>query len=482
MSIVRSSIYNILGAAAPIAVSLMTVPLYLRVVGLERYGMLAICWLLLGYFSIFDFGLSAATAQRVAALKHGDPNERSEIVWTAIALVLGFSGLATLLFVPSADFSLRMLGVKTGALRSEVTASLPLLAATVPVGILNQVLVSALQGRESFLSSNLISTVSGLLSAVLPVVAATLISPHLPVLIAASLVARSSGIVALFLLCRRAVPLRRPSLAKGAALPSFIAFAGWTTVSNIVAPVLVVWDRFAVGALLGSAAVALYAIPMNLVWQVLIIPNSLVTALLPRLAAIELPDAQALAADSIRVLRFLMTPATVLGVGLAEPFLRLWLGAAHGGGTASVAAILALGTWTNAFARVPYALLQARGRPQAMALTHLAELLPYIGLLYLCLTRFGLEGAALVWSLRTTADAVVLFWLATPTRRTLLPLLADAALVSVAVAAVLVFPLASPLRWAVVLGATGVAVLMTWRYRPANLFATLLRRRAAATV
>ena len=36
MSIVRHTSYNVIGAVVPIVVSLITVPLYLKLIGLER--------------------------------------------------------------------------------------------------------------------------------------------------------------------------------------------------------------------------------------------------------------------------------------------------------------------------------------------------------------------------------------------------------------------------------------------------------------
>jgi len=58
---------------------------------------------------------------------------------------------------------------------------------------------------------------------------------------------------------------------------------------------------------------------------------------------------------------------------------------------------------------VPFAALQAQGRPDLVAKFHLLELLPFIALLWWSLHRFGLLGAAGAWSLRVTADAVLLF-------------------------------------------------------------------------
>lgn len=95
-----------------------------------------------------------------------------------------------------------------------------------------------------------------------------------------------------------------------------------------------------------------------------------------------------------------------------EPFLAWWISREFADQSAQVGQIILLGFWFNSFAKIPHAQLQARARPDLVAKCHLAEVLPYLGLLYIGISVFGLIGAAIAFSLRVVLDTALLAGLA----------------------------------------------------------------------
>lgn len=86
-------LFNVFGSIFPIIVSLGTVPFYLHLIGTDRYGIVAISWILLGYLGFLDFGLSRASANALAQLGHASARERSPVLMTAFYSNLGLGAL-----------------------------------------------------------------------------------------------------------------------------------------------------------------------------------------------------------------------------------------------------------------------------------------------------------------------------------------------------------------------------------------------------
>ncbi len=410
MSIRRDTCYNLSGQLIPLAITLITLPTFLALIGESRYGMLAIVWVLLGYLGLFDLGMSRATAQRVAQLDPASPTERSAVVWTALIAItaVGLVGGVSMWTVGHLVLSKP---TPVDGLQVELHAALPWLALALPVTMGASALMGALQGREQFLALNVVQVVVTSLALVLPLVVAAAGYTGLDWLIPATLAPRVLGTMLLFGLCRRHVPLTRQPVFDAGRLRSLLGYGGWITVTAVVGPLLAVADRLIIGAVLGASAVAFYTIPQGLVSRGTMLAGSLAGAIFPRFAARTRSDRDALMGSALEALAVIMTPVVFMALWCVDPFFGLWLGPDIASRSVPVAQVLLLGLWFNSLAYVPHARLQGEGNARAVAVIHLAELVPYALLLWALLWVWGIFGAAVAWTTRVAVDALLLLLL-----------------------------------------------------------------------
>jgi O-antigen/teichoic acid export membrane protein len=412
VSIRKHTLYNLIGYALPLGLSLVTIPIYIHLIGESRYGVLAMAWLLLGYFGLFDLGLGRATAQHIAALADGSAAERAQTFWTALVMNGGLGVVGGLIIWPAALYFFGRIFSIEQVLRPELNAAIPWLLLAVPLATLSGVLTGALQGRAQFLELNVISVFSAVLTQLFPLAVALFHGPDLSWLLPAVILARLITMSALFLRCRFHVFSGQPrsisrSLAKG-----LLQFGGWVTVTSLVSPMMEFFDRFIIGTVMGAKAVTYYSVPYQLAARTNNLSNAMSTALFPRWAGANVHDEKNLSALATRTLVAIMTPIIVAGIFLMKPFLALWIDSDFSAHAAVTGQLLLVGFFFNACALMPYARLQATGRPHLVARAHLIEALPYFGLLYIGLHYFGLEGAATVFGLRTFADCLILMFFA----------------------------------------------------------------------
>lgn len=405
-TVARHSLLNLAGILIPVAVSLVTVPLYLEVMGAARYGVLAIAWLFLGYFGVFDLGLGRASAQAIAAEK--DAKQVATIFGTAAAINIGvgiFGGFV--MFVVAQQLFPQFIEQQPDLL-DEVIRAAPLLALALPIATLTGVLTGACQGRMLFRELNIFNVLGAVLSQILPLVVAWHWGPSLDIVIAVTAATRLATLIILYVVVKaRALKGHRPSFDRRIMVRLF-SFGGWVTLSAIVGPMMVILDRFLIGLARGPSAVTHYTVPFQLAERSTVFPIAIAMAIFPRLTSTDEDSARAMTSDAIRTTIALMTTlmvVSILGVGL---FMKLWIGKDLANESAPLARILLIGFWFNCAGVIFFHHLQARGRPRYVALCHLGELLPYLFALYVGLQWYGVAGAALVFSVRCALDAILL--------------------------------------------------------------------------
>jgi O-antigen/teichoic acid export membrane protein len=285
VSVSKHTAYNLAGALIPLALSFATVPLYLHLVGPDRYGVLAIAWLLLGYFGLFDLGLGRATSFRIASLKDPDGAVHADVFKTAVGINMGIGAVGGVILWLAGWWFFGSIFKVGPDLRAETLQALPWLAASVPVATMTGVLSGALQGREKFLETNTVSVISTVLFQILPLGVAWFYGPHLAGLLAAAVLARVVAIIVMWFSCHKEFTRGHSPRWRKDEARELLAFGGWVTLNSFLWPLLIMTDRFLIGGLLNSRAVAVYTIPFQLAQRASVVPTAVANALFPRLAS-----------------------------------------------------------------------------------------------------------------------------------------------------------------------------------------------------
>ena len=413
--LLANTFWNIAGQLVPMAVGIAVLPMLIRTLGLDRYGFLTIVWVLVGYASVFDFGVGRVLVRVVAQrLARGDEAGAHHVARVGFGFLAVFGLAIGAIFAICSHWLVAHAFNLPPELEGEAHHAMWLLSASIPFVMLTTGYAAVLSAYQQFRGMNLVRGAMGILSYAGPLAVALWVN-RLDALVAFTLMMRIVGTQGHAMLARRNCGFRyRVLWPDRATTREIFSLGGWISVSNIVAPLLSYLDRLLLGALVPVRMVAFYATPFDVVSKLTVLPFSLMTSLFPSAAAVQpgSDGARRMLLQTSRLLYVLILPLVFTAVALAHPALRLWLGEEFADRGAPVLQLLALGVFFNTLAQAPALLIQAAGQPRLMALLHLIELPLFIGVLYALTLRFGIVGTALAAVLRNGFDALAVLGLA----------------------------------------------------------------------
>lgn len=421
--LVRNSALNLAGKLVPMALAIVTMPYVIQHLGDDRAGIFQFCWILLGYFNLFDFGFGRAlvkfASERLAiGAEHEIPD------WTATVNRILWRIAAPLVAVMV--FVLPMVMAREGSIPAEFidetrTAAIGI-ALYIPFLLTFFSHVGILETWQRFDLINRYQILYGILWYLLPVLAIAF-TQRIDILVGILLVLRMLhwGIIRWH--ARRLLAGMPKGVYRSDFWPPLFDFSRWIVVINSVALVMTHLDRLLIYWVLSSAAMAWYNTPFDVVLKVTIIPMAFAGVLFPAIAHATGTDpsrARYMYNGYRNVTIMLVFPLCAF-LGYAAPeLLKVWLGLSMDPDRVAVfleqstlpMQLFAVGVFANSVALIPSSYLQSKGRPDLIAKLHLAEMPVFLLALWYGINQYGLIGVAGVVAIRMVFDALALLWLA----------------------------------------------------------------------
>lgn len=404
--------WNLIGAGVPLVFAFFAIPTLLSGYGNARFGFLTIVWSLIGYFSIFDFGIGRALTKLVSD-RIGTSNtcDIPDVTATGLRVMLMLGILATVIILVAAPWLVGLLKIDASLL-DEATTSLRILAVSIPFVILSAGLIGILEAHGQFQSINMIRLAMGLLNFAAPLLMLHWSHQLVPATISLAI----SRVMTTVLYFSRVMRLSSMCASRGSFkkhhIRELLGFGGWITLSNLISPLMAQMDKVVIGGVVALALLPFYSVPSDLVNRFSFAPISMVGVFFPAFAATWASGKRAaipeMYAGASKAMCAAMFPVALCLYTFAPEGLTLWMGHSFSSQSAPLLRWLALGLLVNSIARVPHALLQATGRPSTTAKLHMIELPVYALGLWFLLAHFGILGAAIAWSGRMALDFLLL--------------------------------------------------------------------------
>ncbi|MFA6598893.1 MAG: flippase [Ignavibacteriaceae bacterium] len=414
--IAKNTIYNLLGYGIPIIFALALMPPLIHGLGKERFGILSLVWMVIGYFSFLDLGIGRSLTKVIAEKIGLKKTEQIPIIfWSALLLMFSISVLVSVIsvfFVPSLLNQYlkisEVLKPETYKIFFAVSLSIPLI--TTSAG-----LRGVLEAYQQFNKVSYIRIILGVSTFLIPLIVLRLTNSLFWIVISLISIRLIIWFVYLILNLRANTSILHEIKFSFISIKPLLKFSLWISLANIIGPLTLYSDRFIIGMKVSAVAITYYATPYEMITKLLIIPSALVTVLFPVFSTNFLTNpelSKKLLLRGIKYIFLIIYPTVLLINTFAKEGMDLWLGIDFAIHSAHILQILSIGILMNCLSLVPNIFFQGTGKPKIPTLINLSELPFYLPIMWFSITKWGITGAAITYLLMAVVDSVAMNFLA----------------------------------------------------------------------
>lgn len=396
---------NLAGTAWSALMQLAFIPVYIRLMGIEAYGLVGFYITLQGALQILDFGLSPTMNREMARYsvqpeKAGEARDlvrTLEVGYWAIGVAIGGVVLAAAPFI--ATHWIKVSDIPIGEAQQAVMSMGVLAALQWPLtfyqggllGLQKQVLLNGLNITVTTFRSGGAALVLWLLS------------PTITAFFAWQIVITAVQVILITLFLWRSLPPSNRAPRFDLSLVRNVwRFAAGMSGITISALILTQLDKLVLSNLLSLKMFGYYTLAGVVGNSLLVVVSPVFNAIFPRFSALVAMNDKATLKElyhrSSQLMAVLILPMAAVATFFSYDLLLLWTGnTLTARNVAPIASILIVGTALNGLMNIPYALQLAHGWTRIGFYINVFLGIILIPAVFFMATHYNAIGAALVW-------------------------------------------------------------------------------------
>ena len=405
--VVRNIAANVLGRGWAMLMNFAFVPVYIRLLGIEAYGVIAFFLTLIALFSFLDLGLSATLNREMARRTGAEiPTESArDVVRTMEAIYWGI-GLAISACVIGVAPWIAAYWLKAPGMRPEtLTMAIRLMGVVIALHWPTGLYGGGLSGLQRQVTANVIDATLATARGVGAVLVLWLVSRSIEGFFIWQACISLATVVVLRMVLLRALgrPTRRARFDVQVLRDTW-RFAGGMTALSLVSIGVMYSDKIVLTALLPLANYGRYMLANTLAATSATVALAVFGAMYPRLTQLVAAGDNAAVATAYhsgtQLIALTVFPVAAVVLLFARELILFWTwDPAIAAEAAPIASVLVIGTTLNSVMLLPYALQLAHGYTRLNLIANVIGVVVLVPLTFVLTRTFGAVGAAFSWPL-----------------------------------------------------------------------------------
>ena len=405
----RNIIYNALGVFFPLLAAAFAIPYLNSSLTNEGFSLVLIIWAIIGYFSLFDFGIGRALTFSISEIDTIYKSKITSFIKGGLLIVIFTSFIGAILVVVFAEYIVGDWYKMSDDIRAESKIALYVSAVAVFPTTITACLRGALEGLNKYLFSNINRSILGVGMFIAPVISIINHGSSLIVISTYLLIIRIFVMFMAFFQLKNYLFVKS-SIELKVIIRNLFGYGMWVSLSGVIAPLLLYGDRLFLAGIIGLALIGPYATVQEAIIKLLVIPGSMASALFYEFSSSKnsLVEIKKMSQNYKKKLSFLMFFIVIIIILFGKNTLSAWISEDFASNAYIPLVFMSIGIFFNSIALIPHTILSSKGEVSFIAKAHLLQLILMIPAVFYFATNYGLIGAAIVWATRPILDYILL--------------------------------------------------------------------------